>query len=138
MGQLRESNNWPIWDRTSVRRPMGPSFEAPADNASSLQPEMNMKCLAILILALLPYAPLRAQALMAGDDPGGVVRLFPSDAEVLELHEVKTSLPCAIMPARTELGLDLVFHAGLTTHVKLRDLAGEGNVLTSIFGVTPL
>src|SRR3982750_5022116 len=99
---------------------------------------MNMKRLAILTLALLPYAPLRAQAVVAGVDSGRAVRLFPWDAAVLEMREVKTSLPCAITPARTELGFDLVFHAGHTTRVKLRDLAGEGNVLTSIFGVTPL
>src|SRR3954468_1151387 len=99
---------------------------------------MHMNCLVMLILALLPHAPLRAQALIAGADSGGAVRLFRWDAAVLELHEVKTSLPCAITPARTELGFDLVFHAGHTTRVKLRDLAGEGDVLTSIFGVTPL
>jgi hypothetical protein len=98
---------------------------------------MNMKHLAILILALLPYAPLRAQALMAGVDSGHAVRLFPSDAAVLELREVRTSLPCAITPARTELGFDLVFHAGHTTRLKLRDMAGEGNLLTSIFAVSP-
>jgi hypothetical protein len=118
---------------------MGPTFEAPAETASSVQPETNMKRLAIVVLALLPYAPIRAQALIAGDDSGGgAVRLLPSDAAVLEVHEVKTSLPCAITPARTEMGFDLVFHAGHTARVKLRDLEGAGNVLTSIFRVTPL
>src|SRR3954447_25881584 len=75
---------------------------------------------------------------MAGDDSGAAVRLFPGDAEVLEMGEVRTSLPCVITPARTELGFDLVFHTGHTAHVKLRDLGGDGNVLTSIFRVTSL
>ena len=100
--------------------------------------KMNMTRLAILILLLLPYALLRAQAVMAGIDSGDGVRLFPGDAAVLELREVKTWLSCAVTPARTELGFDLVFHAGHTAHVKLHDLEGEGNVLTSVFRVTPL
>jgi hypothetical protein len=73
---------------------------------------------------------------MAGMD-SGASRLFPSDAAVLELREVTRSLPCAVTPARTELGFDLVFHAGHTVRVQLRDLAGDGGVLTSIFRVTP-
>ena len=97
-----------------------------------------MNRLAILVLVVLPYDLIRAQALMTGDDSGGGVRLFPSDAAVLEVHEVKTSLRCAITPARTKLGFDFVFHAGQTARVKLRDLGGDGNVLTSIFRVTPL
>jgi hypothetical protein len=70
-------------------------------------------------------------------DQAGGVKLFPSDAAVLEVREVKTSLPCAVTPARPELGFDMVFHAGYTARVRLRDLAGDGNVLTSIFRVTP-
>lgn len=95
-----------------------------------------MKRLAPLLLALLPSGPLRAQSVMAGMESGGV-RLFPWDAAVFELREVKTSLPCAVTPARTELGFDLVFHAGQTARVRLRNLAGDGSVLTSIFRVLP-
>ena len=64
-----------------------------------------MKRLAILIVAVLPYVPIRAHALMAGDNSGRAVRHFPSEAAVLEVHEVKTSLPCAITPARTVTSL---------------------------------
>ena len=96
-----------------------------------------MNRLAILLLAGVPYAPLRAQAVMAGADPGGSPRLFQSDATVLEMREVKTSLRCAVTPVRTELGFDLILHAGHTAHLRMRDLAGEGNVLTSLFRVTP-
>src|SRR3954447_19834337 len=70
IGQVQSPDSWPIWDRSSARTPMGPSFEAAAESASSVQPEMNRKRLAILALALLPYAPLRAQAVIAGVDSG--------------------------------------------------------------------
>ncbi len=95
-----------------------------------------MKRIAILLLALLPTGPLPAQSVMAGMESGGV-RLLPWDAAVFELRELKTSLPCAVTPARTELGFDLVFHAGQTARLRLRDLTGDGSVLTSIFRVVP-
>ena len=92
--------------------------------------------IAILLIVLLPDSVLRPQSVMASIEPGAGGRLFPWDAAVLDLREVKTSLHCAVIPARTELGFDLVFHAGQTTRIRLRDLAGEGDVLTSIFRVT--
>jgi hypothetical protein len=95
---------------------------------------MNTR-IAILFLAFLPISILRAQSIIASIEPGAGGRLFQGDAAVLDLREVKTSLHCAVIPSRTELGFDLVFHAGQTTRIRLRDLAGEGNVLTSIFRV---
>jgi hypothetical protein len=95
-----------------------------------------MTRLSVLLLGLLPCALLHSQSVIAGVE-SGAVRLFPSDSAVFDLGEVKTSLPCTITPARVELGFDLVFHVGHTARLRLRDLAGDGNVLTSIFRVSP-
>jgi hypothetical protein len=96
-----------------------------------------MKSLLLLLLAMLPFAPIRAQSIMAAGKSGGRLTLFPGDAAVFELKEVKASLPCAVTPSRTELGFDFVFHAGQSVHIRMRDLAGEGNVLVTIFRVVP-
>jgi hypothetical protein len=58
----------------------------------------------ILFLYLIPIlvftasAILKAQTLMAGSGPGGLVRTFNEDAAVLESQEVRKDLPCGVNP----------------------------------------
>jgi hypothetical protein len=76
---------------------------------------------------------LSGQALM----PGGMFRLFTSDAAILESNEARKDLPCTVTPVKPALGFDLRFHSGYSVTIPLRELAGEGNQLTMIFRITP-
>lgn len=96
-----------------------------------------MSARALFITALMCASPVRGQLLMDGLAPGGTARLFPFDEAVLDSREPATSLPCAITLLRPELGFDFTFHTGYQVRVRLRDLAGDGDILTSIFRVTP-
>jgi len=78
-------------------------------------------------------APCYAQNLM----PGGMFRLFTSDAAVLEAQEVRKDLPCTVTPIKPTLGFDLKFHTGYEVSIPLKELAGDGNQLTMVFRVTP-
>ena len=69
--------------------------------------------------------------------PGGMFRLFTSDAAILESDEARKDLPCTVTPIKPALGFDLRFHAGYAVTVPLRELAGESNQLTMIFRITP-
>ncbi len=90
----------------------------------------------LLCIGLCPA--LSAQVIMRNLEPGGSGRLFPSDAAVLDLREVRDTLPCVVKPVRPELGFDLAFHTGYEVHMRLRDLAGPAtSVVTAIFRVTP-
>jgi hypothetical protein len=74
-----------------------------------------------------------AQVLM----PGGMFRLFTSDAAVLESQEIRKDLPCNVSPIKPALGFDLKFHSGYSVNIPLKELAGDGNQLTMVFRVTP-
>jgi hypothetical protein len=74
---------------------------------------------------------------MPASGPGGSVRLFTSDAAVLEAREVRKDIPCTVTPVKAVLGFDLKFHAGYEVAVPLRELAGGDNQLTMVFRVTP-
>ena len=91
---------------------------------------------AAAICTLLCSVTLGAQVL-EGLPPGGERRLYPSDAAALNLREPRTSLPCAVKPVRAELAYDLGFETGYQVRIRLRDIAGEGGVLTVIFRVSP-
>jgi hypothetical protein len=82
-------------------------------------------------------APLSAQNLLPTAEPGGAVRLFTSDAAVLEAQETRKDLPCTVSPVKPVLGFDLKYHAGYDVTIPLRDLAGGDNQLTVVFRVTP-
>ena len=69
--------------------------------------------------------------------PGGMFRLFSSDAAILESNEARKDLPCTVTPIKPALGFDLRFHAGYAVSIPLRELAGDGNQLTMIFRITP-
>jgi len=68
---------------------------------------------------------------------GGGVRLFTSDAAILEAREIRKDVPCTVTPVKPILGFDLKFHAGYDVSIPLKDLAGSDNVLTMVFRVSP-
>jgi hypothetical protein len=80
---------------------------------------------------------LSAQVLMPASGPGGAVRLFTSDAAILEAREVRKDVPCTVTPVKAVLGFDLKFHAGFDVSIPLKDLAGSDNQLTTVFRVAP-
>ena len=84
-----------------------------------------------------PATCLSAQVLMPASGPGGAVRLFTSDAAILEAREIRKDLPCTVTPVKPVLGFDLKFHAGYDVSVPLKELAGSDNLLTMVFRVTP-
>src|SRR3954451_24852687 len=78
-----------------------------------------------------------AQVLMPASGPGGSVRLFSSDAAILEAREIRKDVPCTVTPVKPILGFDLKFHAGYDVSIPLKDLAGSDNILTMVFRVAP-
>jgi len=68
---------------------------------------------------------------------GGVVRLFASDAAILEAQETRKDIACTVTPNKPALGFDLKFHSGYDVAVPLKDLAGRDDLLTMVFRVTP-
>jgi hypothetical protein len=91
----------------------------------------------ILTLLVFSAAALSAQELMQPSVPGGAVRLFTSDAAVLESQDTRKDLPCSLTPVKPSLGFDMKFHAGYDVLVPLKELAGSENQLTMVFRVTP-
>jgi hypothetical protein len=77
------------------------------------------------------------QQLMRPSSPGGMVRLFTSDAAILETQEPRKDLPCTVNETKPVLGFDLKFHSGYEVSVPLKELAGTENQLTMVFRVTP-
>ena len=88
-------------------------------------------------ITLFVTGVLSAQELMPAASPGGMVRLFTSDAAILESQEARKDLPCTVTPSKPSLGFDLKFHSGYEVSVPLKDLAGSENQLTMVFRVTP-
>jgi hypothetical protein len=78
---------------------------------------------------------VRAQELIPPTD--GVVRPLYSDLAILEADETRKDLPCTVTPSKPNLGFDMKFHSGYEVVVPLKELSGEGNLLTMIFRVTP-
>jgi hypothetical protein len=77
-----------------------------------------------------------AQLIMTGN--GGMVRLFGTDQAILETPEPRKDLPCTVTPTKTaQVGFDLKFHGGYEVTVPMKELAGQENLLTIIFRVTP-
>jgi len=74
---------------------------------------------------------------MPTSGPGGPVRLFNSDAAILEAQETRKDIACTVNPVKPVLGFDLKFHAGYEVNVPLKELAGGDNQLTMVFRVTP-
>ena len=94
---------------------------------------------ALLMCALLlGGSALSAQVAMRASEPGGMVRLFGTDAAILESQESRKDLPCTVVPAKAALGFDLKFHAGYDVTIPLKELAGSENLLTMVFRVVPV
>ncbi len=74
---------------------------------------------------------------MPAASPGGAVRLFSSDAAILESQEVRKDFTCTVTPTKPSLGFDLKFHSGYEVSLPLKELAGSDNQLTMVFRVTP-
>ena len=74
-----------------------------------------------------------AQSLVSG----GLSRLFTSDAAILESQEARKDLPCSVTSVKPVLGFDLKFHSGYEVSIPLKELSGEGNLLTMVFRVVP-
>jgi len=74
---------------------------------------------------------------MQGSGPGGLVRIFNTDAAILETQDVRSDLPCTVTPMKPTLGFDLRFHAGYDVAIPLKELAGSDDLLTMIFRVIP-
>jgi hypothetical protein len=91
----------------------------------------------LVLCVLVLTATARAQDLMPASGPGGAVRLFNSDAAILEAQEVRKDLPCTVTPVKASLGFDLKYHAGYEVSVPLKELAGSENQLTIVFRVVP-
>jgi len=102
-----------------------------ARRARAGKPEL-LAC--VIVLTTFPVA---GQILMPGSSPGGGVRLFNSDAAILEAGETRKDIPCTVSPVKPMLGFDLKFHAGYEVIVPLKELAGSDNHLTMVFRVYP-
>lgn len=74
---------------------------------------------------------------MQSSGPGGAVRIFNTDAAILESQDPRKDLPCSVAPIKPVLGFDLKFHSGYDVTVPLKELAGDSNLLTIIFRVSP-
>ena len=79
---------------------------------------------------LLPQTPMRSAS------PGGTIQLIGNDDAILESDEPRKDLPCTVTPVKPILGFDLRFHSGYEIAVPLKEIAGDGDVLTIIFRVT--
>jgi len=85
----------------------------------------------------LACSSLPGQTLMQGSGPAATVRIFNSDAAVLESQDVRKELPCTVTPDKPHVGFDLKFHTGYEVSIPLKELAGPENTLTMLFRVTP-
>src|SRR6204780_2529256 len=99
----------------------------------------NLRTFALfLCVAICTGGFLPAQDLMQPSEPGGTVRLFGSDAAILEAQDTRKDLPCTVTPvSKPMLGFDMKFHAGYDVQVPLKELAGEKNQLTNVLWGDP-
>ena len=93
--------------------------------------------LAVLLLSSVWLFPAAAQNLIKPVVPGDPVMLLPSDMAILEAPAERKDLPCTVIPRKTDLGFDLRFHAGYDVTVPLKELEGDGELLTVVFRVYP-
>lgn len=77
------------------------------------------------------------QTVMRVTEPGGTVHLIGNDSAILDSGETKKDIPCTVTPVKPVLGFDLRLHAGYDIAIPLKELSGDGNLLTIVFRVTP-
>ncbi len=92
---------------------------------------------AALLLMTFGVFSLTAQTVIKPASPGETVTLLPSDMAILESSVQRKDLSCTVTPRKTELGFDLRFHAGYEVAIPLRELEGDGELLTVVFRVYP-
>ena len=71
------------------------------------------------------------------EDGGQLVHPMPSDVVILESDEARKDIPCVVTPRKPELGFDLRFHSGYEVTMPLRELSGNGGLLSIIFRLAP-
>lgn len=92
----------------------------------------------ILVVAAVAAVCANGQTLLRAPDSQQVVTILPSDLAVLEAAaDQRKDLPCTVTMMKPQLGFDLRFHAGYEVTTPLKELAGEGNLLTIVFRVYP-
>jgi len=69
--------------------------------------------------------------------PGEPITLLPGDAAVFESPDFRKDLPCTVTGRKAELGFDLRFHSGYDVTIPLRELSGDGSMLSVVFRVYP-
>jgi hypothetical protein len=95
-----------------------------------------MRTASALVAAACLAIPAAAQVRLTSAQ-GGPPAIVISDLAVFEAHEPRNDLPCTVDPSKPVLGFDLRFHAGYQIMVPLKELAGDDNLLTVLFRVTP-
>jgi hypothetical protein len=78
-----------------------------------------------------------AQVMLKPVQPGEPITLLPTDAAVFESPESKKDLPCTVVGRKADLGFDLRFHSGFDVTLPLRELSGDGSMLSVVFRVYP-
>lgn len=63
--------------------------------------------------------------------------MFNTDMAVLEMQDPRKDLPCVVTPTKAQLGFDLRFHSGYEVTIPMKELAGNENMLTIVFRVSP-
>jgi hypothetical protein len=96
-----------------------------------------MKTVFMVAAAGIAFFPARSQEILNGSQPGQGPILFPADTAALEAAETRKDMDCTINPQKARLGFDMRFHSGYNVSIPLRELHGQGNMLTIVFRVTP-
>src|ERR1700736_3891537 len=125
------------WRPRRWRLPKSGNLSALSMTMASLTLLRILSFCLVPLLGFLAAAVLRAQSMMEGSGPGGLVRTFNEDAAILEAQDPRKDLPCGVNPIKPQLGFDMKFHAGYEISIPLRELSGAEDLLTTIFRVTP-
>ena len=94
-------------------------------------------CSLAVSLFFCTVTPVFSQVMLRPDDTGRLVHPLPSDVVILESDEPRKDIPCTVTPRKSELGFDLRFHSGYDVTLPLRELSGQGGMLSIIFRVAP-
>ncbi len=91
----------------------------------------------LVVIGLVGGCRAPSQGLLKPAQPGEPVMLLPSDAALLEADESRQDLPCSVTQRKADLGFDLRFHSGYQVSVPLREISGDGELLTVVFRAYP-
>jgi len=113
------------------------SAELAATESERMGTPFSRSCFLAVSLFICGVTPVCSQVMLRPDDSGQLVHPMPSDVVVLESDEPRKDIPCTVTPRKSELGFDLRFHSGYDVTLPLRELSGEGGMLSIIFRVAP-